>query len=150
MGWSLASDWLTVVGLIFLTIGTAAQALANLAEYKSLLQTASAAATAAISTLSVVMSLAGGIGPGMPAWWYRYVPKWFALIPEILISLGQLTVVIFAFSRATLTRLRNEGGEEAVELARFLRLAEVWAIIMIGSGLGLVAAAIQLAIAYSG
>jgi hypothetical protein len=58
--------------------------------------------------------------------------------------------LIFAFSRATLTRLRNEGGEEAVELARFLRLAEIWAIIMIGSGLGLVAAVIQLAISYSG
>jgi hypothetical protein len=150
MGWSLASDWLTVVGLIFLTIGTAAQALANLAEYKSLLQTASAAATAAISTLTVAMSLAGGFGPSMPSWWYRYVPKWLTLIPEIVIGLGQLTVVIFAFSRATLIRLRNEGGEEAVELARFLRLAEVWAIIMIGSGLGLVAAAIQLAVAYSG
>jgi hypothetical protein len=37
----------------------------------------------------------------------------------------------------------GEGGEEAVELARFLRLAEIWAIIMIGSGLGLVAAVIQ-------
>jgi hypothetical protein len=150
MGWSLASDWLTVVGLMFLTIGTAAQALANLAEYKSLRQTASAAATAAISALVVAISAGGGIGPGMPSWWYRYVPKWLALIPEIVIGLGQLTVVIFAFSRATLTRLRNEGGEEAVELARFLRLAEVWAIIMIGSGLGLVAALIQLAIAYSG
>jgi hypothetical protein len=67
-----------------------------------------------------------------------------------LIGLGQLSVLIFAFSRATLTRLRNEGGEEAVELARFLRLAEIWAIIMIGSGLGLVAAVIQLAISYSG
>ena len=147
MGWSLAADWLAVVGLIFLTIGTAAQALANLAEYKSLLQTASAAAIAAVSTLSVVMVLGGGFGPDMPSWWYRYVPKWLALIPEILIGLGQLTVLI---SRATLTRLRDEGGEEAVELARFLRLAEVWAIIMIGSGLGLVAAVIQLAIAYSG
>jgi hypothetical protein len=116
MGWSLAADWLTVVGLLFLTIGTVAQALANLAEYESLLQTASAAATAAVSTLSVVMTVGGGIGPDMPSWWYRYIPRWFALIPEILIGLGQLSVLIFAFSRATLTRLRNEGGEEAVEL----------------------------------
>jgi hypothetical protein len=150
MGWSLAADWLTVIGLAVLTIGTAAQALANLAEYKSLLQTASAAATAAISTLSVVMILGGGIGPDMPSWWYRHVPKWLALIPEIVIGLGQLSVLIFAFSRATLTRLRNEGGEEAVDLARFLRLAEIWTIIMIGSGLGLVAAIIQLVISYSG
>jgi hypothetical protein len=36
-----------------------------------------------------------------------------------------------------------------VQLAQFLRLAEVWAIIMIGSGLGLAAALIQLVLAYS-
>jgi hypothetical protein len=41
-----------------------------------------------------------------------------------------------------------EGGDEAVTLAQFLRQAEVWGIIMIGSALGLAAAAIQLALAY--
>ena len=59
----------------------------------------------------------------------------------------QLAGLIFVGFRATLTRIRADGGEEAVELARFLRLAGVWTIIMIGSALALVAAVIQLALA---
>ena len=47
-----------------------------------------------------------------------------------------------------LRELRAEGGDEAVQLARFLRLAEVWTILMIGSALALAAAVIQLALAY--
>jgi hypothetical protein len=43
--------------------------------------------------------------------------------------------------------LRNQRGEEAVQLARFLRQAVVWGILMIGSALALAAAAIQLALA---
>jgi hypothetical protein len=43
--------------------------------------------------------------------------------------------------------VRSRGGDEAVELARFLRLAEVWFILMIGSALALAAALIQLALA---
>ena len=149
MSWAIAGNWLAVAGLIVLTIGTAAQAWANLAEYESLLQTASTAAkTAVSSTLAVAMMLPGGFGPDMPRWWNRYVPTWLALVPEILIGLAQLAKGIFVGFRTTLTLLRAEGGEEAVQLARFLRLAEVWAIIMIGSALTLVAAVIQLALAY--
>ena len=144
MSWAIAANWLTVLGLILLTTGTGAQAWANLAEYKSLLQTAS---TTSIAAVSAVMVLGGGIGPDMPFWWNRYVPRWLALVPEILIGLVQLAGLIFVGFRATLTRIRADGGEEAVELARFLRLAGVWTIIMIGSALALVAAVIQLALA---
>jgi hypothetical protein len=49
---------------------------------------------------------------------------------------------------AQLARIRTEGGDEAVQLAQFLRQAEVWGIIMIGSALGLAAAVIQLVLAY--
>jgi hypothetical protein len=48
MGWTLAQDWLSVVGLILLTFGTGAQALANLAEFKSLQASISKAAHDAI------------------------------------------------------------------------------------------------------
>ncbi len=47
-----------------------------------------------------------------------------------------------------LAQIRAKGGDEAVEMARFLRSAEVWAILMIGSALALAAAVIQLALAY--
>jgi LPS O-antigen subunit length determinant protein (WzzB/FepE family) len=46
-----------------------------------------------------------------------------------------------------LAEARVSGEIEAVELARFLRLAGVWTILMIGSAFALAAAAIQLALA---
>jgi hypothetical protein len=142
-------DRLAVAGLILLTTGTGGQAWANLAEYKSLMQTASTVAiTAVSSSLAVAVMFGGGFGPDMPSWWDRYVPKWLALVPEILTGLVQLARLIFVGLRATLTRFRAEGGEEAVELARFLRLAGVWTIIMIGSALALAVAIIQLVLAY--
>ena len=49
--------------------------------------------------------------------------------------------------RRRLAQLRAAGGDDAVQLARFLRLAQVWGILMIGSALALVAAGIQLALA---
>jgi len=48
----------------------------------------------------------------------------------------------------TLAQLRAKGGEEAVQMARFIRLAEVWSILMIGSALALAAGIIQLVLAY--
>ena len=56
--------------------------------------------------------------------------------------------ILFRLPEA-LGRARVEGGEQAIQLARFMRLAEVWAVLMIGSALALAAAAIQLAVAYS-
>jgi hypothetical protein len=41
MGWGLAADWLAVVGLLFLTIGTTAQALASLRDFNGLKREAS-------------------------------------------------------------------------------------------------------------
>ena len=48
---------------------------------------------------------------------------------------------------AKMRTIRIQGGEEAAQLAEFLRLTEVWAILMMGSMLALAAAAIQLALA---
>lgn len=47
-----------------------------------------------------------------------------------------------------MAQLRAKGGDEAVELARFMRLAQVWGVIMIGSAIGLATAVIQLVLAY--
>jgi hypothetical protein len=47
-----------------------------------------------------------------------------------------------------LAQLRAAGGEDAVQLARFLRLAQVRGILMLGSALALVAACIQPALAW--
>jgi hypothetical protein len=40
------------------------------------------------------------------------------------------------------------GGDDAFQLARFLRFAQVWGILMLGSALALVAACIQPALAW--
>lgn len=47
-----------------------------------------------------------------------------------------------------LAQLRAAGGDDAVQLARFLRLAQVWGILMLGSALALVAACIRPALAW--
>ena len=36
MGWTLAEDWLTVTGLVLLTLGSGAQALENLRMFRSM------------------------------------------------------------------------------------------------------------------
>jgi hypothetical protein len=46
-----------------------------------------------------------------------------------------------------LAQLRAAGGDDTVQLSGFLRLAQVWGILMIGSALALVAACIRLALA---
>ena len=64
----------------------------------------------------------------------------------VLARASILSAVILMPGR--LAQIRAKGGDEAVEMARFLRSAEVWAILMIGSALALAAAVIQLALAY--
>jgi hypothetical protein len=51
----------------------------------------------------------------------------------------------FIYVPRNIVQISAEGGDDAVQLAQFLRLAIVWGILMIGSMLALVAAAIQLA-----
>ena len=46
-----------------------------------------------------------------------------------------------------MTEIRAWSGTEAVQLTRFMRLAEVWAILMVGSGFALAAAVVQLTFA---
>jgi hypothetical protein len=57
---------------------------------------------------------------------------------------NQSAVIVMARG---LAQLRAAGGDDAVQLARFLRLARVWGILMIGSALALVAGCIQPALA---
>ena len=62
---------------------------------------------------------------------------------------GNLTASRTALSYLwNLRLLREKGGEDAVQLARYLRLARVWALLMFGSALALAAVIIQLVLAY--
>jgi hypothetical protein len=58
---------------------------------------------------------------------------------------NQSTVIVMP---RRLAQLRAAGGDDAVQLARFLRFAQVWGILMLGSALALVAACIQPALAW--
>jgi hypothetical protein len=141
MSWVIAGDWLAVLGLLFLTTGTAAQAWANLSEFESLRQTISGAASNALAGRATHGSLTG-ISVSVPVGFLvgrRRQPRRFSVLKIPLLIL---------LRPAQLARIRTEGGEEAVQLAQFLRQAEVWGIIMIGSALGLAAAVIQLVLAY--
>jgi len=135
MSWAIAADWLAVAGLTLLTFGTGAQAWANLAEFKSLRKAVSGYA----GDVSTVAEFGTDVFlPGMSP-----IPAAGNGLLGRLIAAIYVVVLFPGFFRD----LRDQGGEEAVQLARFLRQAVVWGILMIGSALALVAAAIQLALA---
>ncbi len=140
MSWVIAGDWLAVLGLVFLTTGTGAQAWASLAEFESWRQTISQAAANALAGRAAHGSLTGTAVS---------VPVGFQIGRRRPRRVSAVKIPLLILLRpAQLARIRAEGGDEAVQLAQFLRQAEVWGIIMIGSALGLVAAVIQLALAY--
>lgn len=155
MSWAIAGDWLAVAGLILLTFGTGAQAWANLAEFRSMRQTVSEVASSAMTdvlatglaaryarSLEKAIRAAGGDGDRFRQS-YRRPSKLAVRLLLLWAPLATMTRL-----PGKLRELRAEGGDEAVQLARFLRLAEVWTILMIGSALALAAAVIQLALAY--
>ncbi len=143
MGWTLTEDWLTVVSLLLLTFGTGAQAWDNLAEFRSLRQTVSEVASGAISdamAVELAVATAQVMGVVGESRLERLMPAWLRIVKVILAGIISIP--------GELTQLRADGGEEAVQLVRFLRLAKIWTILMIGSALALAAAVIQLALAY--
>jgi hypothetical protein len=85
-------------------------------------------------------------GPALGLWWFRHVPSWLKRKPKWLViaKLALFSIILFP---SDLAQIRAKGGDDAVQLARFLRLAEVWGIIMAGSALALAAAVIQLVFA---
>jgi hypothetical protein len=155
MSWAITGDGLGVAALVLATFGTGAQAWANLAEYKSLRQIvrkevasalwhdppassrywsariSAAAARTATPRTPVAVTILGVIVNR--ALWLR-LKLWFNLN------------LLFRFPKAV-TRIRAKGGDDAVQLAQFLRLTEVWGILMVGSALALAGACIQLALA---
>lgn len=147
MGWTLAEDWLTVAGLLLLTLGTGAQALANLAEFKSLQASVTKVASDAIDeTLGAAFEFVDLSNLPYAFALVRIAVYLYRLYRAMLARRSVLNAVILMPRK--LAQLRAKGGDEAVELARFMRLAQVWGIIMIGSALGLAAAVIQLVLAY--
>jgi hypothetical protein len=152
MSWGIAGDWLAVAGLALLTFGTGAQAVSNLAEFRYLRGIASEAAVEAVTQISVAL-MPVGIGPGpvldldvarlWPWLWRRLMPR---RLRSMLSAAGRKIGALVSYP-GKMRYLRDKGGDEAVQLARYLRAAKVWAILMIGSMLALAAAAIQLALA---
>ena len=131
MSLAITGDALAVCSAAVLTIGTVAQALSNLAEFKSLNQ--------AINERVKEQERKQGKALPHPLMWSDGTVSIISLIWFNL-------VLLFRFTKAA-SRIRTGGGEEGAQLARFLRLAEVWGILAIGSVLALVAAIIQLRLA---
>jgi len=146
MGWGLAAAWLAVAGLILLTFGTGAQAWANLAEFKSLQATVSKVASDAIAETILEGGTIALLARISSSSQFALARMFLRLLRLTLARLSIQSAVILM--PRTLAQLRAKGGDEAVQMARFIRSAEVWAILMLGSALALVAAVIQLALAY--
>ncbi|MGH3255021.1 MAG: hypothetical protein ACRDOU_06345 [Streptosporangiaceae bacterium] len=124
--WSAGAQWLTVAGSSLLAFGTWAQARASLIEYRDLFGDLPAAARAALEAgqLSrLTISRTRGVFVITPA----------AIISEIPRQLEQI---------------RQEHGEVAARAAQLIRLAAVWSVLAAGAVLILVAAVIQLVLAY--
>jgi hypothetical protein len=134
--WGLAAGWLAVCSTALLTIGTGAQAWANLTEFKTLRQAVGKEAWDAY--VHPAASPERRLPPVLV--WLGLRPL---LIPYIVWRTWFDLLLMFRLPKA-LTKIRAEGGDDAVQLAQFLRLAEVWVTLMIGSALALAAALIQL------
>jgi hypothetical protein len=133
--WGFAAGWLVVAGTTLLTIGTGAQASANLARYESSRE----AVKTAVGETAIARARARYVAT-MPVI-KKVFP--FGLVPVLL---ENLTLIFLTPSK--LAEIRNKGGEEAVELREYLRSAAAWGVLMAGSTLVLVATVIQLALAY--
>jgi hypothetical protein len=150
MSWAIAGYWLAVVGLALFTFGTGAQAVNNLAEFKDLRRQASKEAWQAFIKSSLVLVPTGGgtvvpvLRPPAPKWWQRLTPDW---LRSMFRKTGRKIGGLFTWP-GKLKDLRANGGDQAVQLARYLSLAKVWAILMVASVLALAAAVIQLVLAY--
>jgi hypothetical protein len=118
---------LAVLSAAVLTFGTVAQALSSFAEFKSLNQ--------AVNAEIEEERKKGKALPHPPIWTDGRV----SIIPLIWFNLA----LLFRVTKAA-GRIRAGGGEQGAQLARFLRLAEVWGVLAIGSVLALAAAVIQL------
>ena len=124
---------LAVSSAALLTIGTGMQALANFGEYRSLKKT--------VGTKMAAM-YQGKTKPGETCPVPVAVNTSVSLFAVIWVDL----VLLFRAALAV-GKIREGGGKDAAEAARFLRAAEVWAILAIGSVLALAAAVIQLRLA---
>lgn len=105
---TLLEDWLTVAGLVLLTAGTGAQALASLAEFRGLMKTLAAAANEGAADLFltwVVATIAALFGSRknrprnrwqrLRHWLWQRTPGWLA-IPGAFVL---MSLVMFVYRR---------------------------------------------------
>jgi len=118
-----------VAGTTLLTIGTGAQASANLAKYESSREAVKTAVARAQARYVATMPVIKKVFP-------------FGLVPVLLENL------MLTLTPSKLAEIRKEGGEKAVELREYLRSAAAWGVLMAGSVLVLTATVIQLVLAY--
>ena len=98
MSWAIAGSWLAVAGLIFLTTGTAAQAWANLAEFKELRQRVlldeDFAAIGHASNPIIAVALAAAWGADNEPWFSRWnLPSW--VTPGWVMTLSLYAQVLY-------------------------------------------------------
>jgi hypothetical protein len=140
--WSLAAGWLTVIGLVALALGTGAQAAANFSESKGLFR--------AITDKDRRDQL---------------VKKYAPLVPELMDN-TVIQAVASAASGNPVRLLRGffyflfvlpfklpetrsgSSDDDAVRVLKLIHLSALWFLLLLGSALALVAAIIQLTLAY--
>lgn len=153
MSWAVAGGWLAVAGTALLTFGTSAQAVSYMGEVKVMRQAVLRSVRDANREAASSKSMHSHI---------PFVRKMLSRVPaEDLDEFDaefydtsdpemRFTAwfygFVFTFLPNKLAEIRDTGPDEAVELARFLRLSTVWGILMVGSALALAAACIQLAL----
>jgi hypothetical protein len=140
--WSLAGDWLALVGLVFLALGSAAQAAGNFAESKDIFQR--------LKDKENRDKLVKKFKPLLPGVMIDGLSSAFSLpspLSGVVALLSPLFQVLFVVP-FNLTNVRDEYGEDAERVLKLINLGLVWSLILLGSLLALVAAVIQLVLAY--
>lgn len=138
------AGWLLVAGPALVTIATGAQALDNLAEFR-----AHAGEFGTNESWKVLRKEAWGALEDNPKFGGLVEGLIRGLLLATPLGLQVVSTISLAVSmRRRLKQLRADDRMQAANLARYLYLAGVWAIIMLGSAGVLVGAIILLLQAY--
>jgi hypothetical protein len=156
---SLLVDALTVGGTFLLTVGTGSQAWAAQAEFRRFFGDLHAAEETVtgremVKVFGPVVYLLVDVEPEASEsgfqrlvrtflTWARPVISGLGLVNPGLLLAPDIYRPVLRWG-TTLAQVRADGGEKAVELARFFRQATVWGMLTVGSGAVLAGAVVTL------
>jgi hypothetical protein len=157
MSWSIASLWAAAVGLLLLTFGTAAQARANVLEYRDLFPSVAPAAIQALReklSMPILLDILSG-NASLDTKLFKIELEFLRALVSIPRKMREIRIAAAA-TAAVQSHANEEDKAVAIAAARrdadrittLARMSVAWSVLMFGSMVVLAGATIQLALAY--